>query len=216
VLQCDHVAPQDRDDEDALVAGIQIEDLEDVAQRVVDPGDRVRAIKSPANCRRKFVVEVEHGVGRRIGRHVLERAERCVEPALSALELTLPGVLRAAEWGDLTDRLAGDLGVVLVHGSPQRLNVVEPLRRRLDDLDLGRPCVLRGHAASLRPPTDPTDDPEHRAGDSGHPRIPADGSPAPPSGAPPTSKPDTSPSRTSSSGSPIGSRANPHQQTAPR
>ena len=46
-------------------------------------------------------------------------------PALEFTPTPLPGVLRAAEWGDLAG-LAGDLGVVLVHGSPQRLHVVEP------------------------------------------------------------------------------------------
>ena len=69
-------------------------------------------------------------------------------PALEFTPTPLPGVLRAAEWGDLAG-LASDLGVVLVHGSPQRLHVVEPLRPGLKDLDLGWPCLLSGHEANL-------------------------------------------------------------------
>ena len=59
-----------------------------------------------------------------------------------------PGIFRAPKWRNLAD-FTGRLGVILVHGSPQRLYVVEPNPPRLDDLDLGGAVCSR----SLDEPT---------------------------------------------------------------
>jgi hypothetical protein len=56
----------------------------------------------------------------------------------------LPGLLPSPE-RDYLARLAGNLGIVLVHGLPQRLDVAEPLGARLDDLHVRGPVGCVAH-----------------------------------------------------------------------